>query len=333
MYLGKWKNVGPIRLPVQHGFGAFYFDNPREYKGLVNIGEWKDGSVQGSGKEFWLESAPSWKDNKDPESDILENGTGLPYVYSGKYVNGHSQDKSATVTLKDGTTRVGHWKGGIPVGDWWKNHKIVTATTTTEQADISTSRAKSEEAATTPTASTRASRSSTAKQQKTLHKKASVNERKPSARPAKRAKNEHASVNPPRVISVYTGAQAGPPAAAAVPDAAMSSQGQIVTNKKEERVKKIIEWLIKVGYDPIPEEMEPYARKFMFLGYHSVDIIVNVCTKEDITGFDWIQSTSAGLLLHSVKVSGVKDFCRREQRTVQDSSASQLSLKTNTVAM
>jgi hypothetical protein len=160
-----------------------------------------------------------------------------------------------------------------------------------------------------------------------------VNERKPSARPAKRAKNEHASVNPPRVISVYTGAQAGPPAAAAVPDAAMSSQGQIVTNKKEERVKKIIEWLIKVGYDPIPEEMEPYARKFMFLGYHSVDMIVNVCTKEDITGFDWIQSTSAGLLLHSVKVSGVKDFCRREQRTVQDSSASQLSLKTNTVAM
>jgi len=205
MHLGEWKDFVFLRRhSIQHGFGAFYFDNPREYKGKVYIGEWKDGSVQGSGKEFWLESAPSWKDNKDPESDILKNGAGLPFVYSGTYDDGHSQDESATVTLKDGTTRVGPWKDGMPVGDWWKDHKLVAATTTTttttstttQQADPSALAVKSEEAATTPTASTRASRSSTAKQQKPPQRKPSpreasvLDERKPSAE----------SVNPPQVI-------------------------------------------------------------------------------------------------------------------------------------
>ena len=27
----------------------------------------------------------------------------------------------------DGTNRVGHWKGGMPIGDWWKDQKLITA--------------------------------------------------------------------------------------------------------------------------------------------------------------------------------------------------------------
>jgi hypothetical protein len=31
-----------------------------------------------------------------------------------------------------------------------------------------------------------------------------------------------------------------------------------------------------------------YACKLDGHGFHSVDMLVNVCTKEDIVGFDWI---------------------------------------------
>ena len=297
MYLSKWKSDGPKENAEMHGFGAFYCHTGK-YKGAVYIGEWKDGECHGSGKQLWLESAPCWKDNRLDGSAILENETGLPYVYSGTYDDDgcFKQDESATVTLKDGTTRVRPWKSRRPVGDWWKDHKLVTAATTTQQSDPSALVVKSEEAATAPTASTRASRSSTAKQQKSPPREASVlNERKPSARPAKRAKNEYESVHPPQVISLQdsddsdTGDQAGPTAAAAVPNAAMSSsQEQAPTDEKEERVKEIREWLVKIGSKPLHEEMDAYARKFIALGLQSVEMIVKWCNEEDIAGFDWI---------------------------------------------
>jgi hypothetical protein len=54
-------------------------------------------------------------------------------------------------------------------------------------------------------------------------------------------------------------------------------------------VDKSREWHIKVGLAPLREEMEAYACKFIALGLYSVKMmIVNVCTKDDIAGFDWI---------------------------------------------
>jgi hypothetical protein len=61
-------------------------------------------------------------------------------------------------------------------------------------------------------------------------------------------------------------------------------------DSKEGRVKKITEWFIAViGCEPFQEEMESYARKCIDLGLHSVGMIVSLCTKEDVTGFDWMK--------------------------------------------
>ena len=205
--LGEWKSYGPNIYPLWHGFGACYIHGSEANEGRVYIGELKDGKAHGSGKLFWLESAPSWKENRLSGSSSVENGTGLPYVCSGTCDDNRKEDESATVTLKDGTTRVGPWKSHRPVGGWWKDHKLVTAATTTQQDDPSALAVKLEEPTTMPTstASTRVSRSSTAKQplqQKSPPREASVDEQKPSARPVKRAKRDHASVNPPQVISL-----------------------------------------------------------------------------------------------------------------------------------
>jgi hypothetical protein len=84
--------------------------------------------------------------------------------------------------------------------------------------------------------------------------------------------------------------------------------------EKDKRVNEMREWLIKVGFEPLREEREAYARKFIALGLYSVKMIVNVCTEDVIAGFDWInstRSTSAGLLLHLIKTSGEYDGPRR----------------------
>ena len=237
-------------------------------------------------------------------SPIVENGTGFPYVYSGTLVNGFKEDESATVTLKDGTTRVGPWKRDRPFGDWWKDRELVTAATTTQQSDPSAAAVKSEEAATAPTASARVSRSSTSKQQKSPPREAVLDERKPSARPAKRAKNEHASAKPPQVISLNdsddndSGDQANGTAAAAVPDAAVSSQEHATTSTGTQgRVKKIRDWLIaKIAFDPDKLEMALYARKLYDCGYHSVGVIEHLFTKERVEEFDWMKAVHRELL-------------------------------------
>ena len=47
-------------------------------------------------------------------------------MYIGSWKGDLECDRNARVTLKDGTTHCGPWKDGIPVGDWWTCHKMVT---------------------------------------------------------------------------------------------------------------------------------------------------------------------------------------------------------------
>ena len=252
MYLGEWTSYGPKGNAKMHGFGAFY-SRTGKYQGKVYIGEWKAEKAHGSGRRLWLESAPCWKENKDPESDILENGTGRPYVYSGTYVNHSREDESATVTLKDGTTRVGPWRNGRPVGDWWKDHTLVVAATT-QDACVS-------------------------------HIASVVKAEEPHTKTTPRTESGWQILALDDLGDSVTGE---PGNEANVPDAAVALQGQ-ATSEKEERVTKIIDWLVKTGYDPSQYEMAIYAGKLYEHGFHSVDMIINVCTKEDITGFDWIK--------------------------------------------
>lgn len=75
--------------------------------------------------------------NNFPRSAITEevNGTsvGRPFVYEGEFVDGlgSCQSRRATVTLKDGTCRVGPWKKGRPKGNWWNDKKHPPMATST----------------------------------------------------------------------------------------------------------------------------------------------------------------------------------------------------------
>jgi len=283
MYLGEWKRKAFKRYPLCHGFGAYYRHGPEAYNGWIYIGKIKDGKAHGFGKQFWLESAPSWEENRFTGSAINENGTGRPYVYSGRCVNNFQQDETAAVTLKDGTTRGGPWKRGRPVGDWYKDHRSLAAAIPTSQTKLSTLQLNAKEPATMPTASTiRVSPSSTIKQ--APPREASLDDRKPSAQSDNcseihlTAQNTLQNISPSDSNDNDDSFQC------------LSSQGQANISLKECRVEKITEWLTSViGFDPVQAEMDVYARIFYDLGLHSVEMIVNLCTKADVEEFDWMK--------------------------------------------
>ena len=150
-------------------------------------------------------------------------------------------------------------------GVWWKDYKMLPAATVMQRK---VSADKSEDPTATLSASARSVSSSPTTAKQSLQRKRppredSLDERKPSARPAKRAKNKLSSSTKPPIV---------------------------LTKEQEERVNEIREWLTKVGFEPLREEMEVYARKFIVIGFPSVKSIVKLCTKEDIAGFDWINS-------------------------------------------
>ncbi|CAB9505299.1 expressed unknown protein [Seminavis robusta] len=119
MYLGEWDE----QTKMENGFGITFYFSPIKYKGLIHIGYRKKGFCHGKGDAFWLESAPSWRKNYFPASPIKRpsGGGGLPFCYSGHYKNGLQWDKHAVVRLKDGTTRLGPWEGGSPVGTFFSH--------------------------------------------------------------------------------------------------------------------------------------------------------------------------------------------------------------------
>jgi len=281
MYLGEWKQKDPKGYPLWHGFGAFYCNSPKN-KGLVYTGEWKYGKAHGSGKARWLESAPKWKKNEYTLSSSRERRTPRPFVYSGACVN---SPQDASVTLNNNTIHVGPTKGE----DRWKDNTIPVAAFANHQMKV-----KADESATGMTASTRVSLSAKVKP---LPRENSTDDRRPNERPVKRAKKDRTRTTAqdyPQIISLTdcddsdTGQGTVASSAAAVTDAAFSTREQVDNSSKEVRVERIREWLVKIGYDPNQEEMTIYARKFYDHGFHSVQMIVNVCTKEDIIGFDWI---------------------------------------------
>jgi hypothetical protein len=72
------------------------------------------------------------------------------------------------------------------------------------------------------------------------------------------------------------------------PDAVFSP-GQAVSTSDEEREKEISEWLMKViGFNPNLKQMESYARSFIGLGLHSVEMIIAHCTAHDVAEFSWM---------------------------------------------
>jgi hypothetical protein len=126
MYIGSWKLNGPHGHPVEHGKGIFYYNFPKTtFSGLIYAGEWKNGYLHGHGESFWHELSDTWVKNRLRNSVVKENkknGVCIPFHYRGTFINDTHWGPDARVTLKDGTVRVGPWRNGYPVGNFYKDH-------------------------------------------------------------------------------------------------------------------------------------------------------------------------------------------------------------------
>lgn len=113
MYLGGWDG------DMWNDFGVCC-----RRDGRVLVGHRVGGVLMGKAVRTWLASAPSWKNNKDPNSNIRSKiGLPIPYVYIGGFNELGKFDDQATVVLADGTVRQGPFADNEPVGDWWNDHK------------------------------------------------------------------------------------------------------------------------------------------------------------------------------------------------------------------
>lgn len=121
MYLGGWKDG------AWHGLGILCGKN-----GQVTIGVSENNSFTGICKQVWLPQSRVWTKNIDTKSPILSREyynrdintkRTVPFIYIGKMKGLVRCDDFARVVLQDGTTRVGPWRNGRPVGDWWGQHE------------------------------------------------------------------------------------------------------------------------------------------------------------------------------------------------------------------
>jgi hypothetical protein len=135
MYLGQWRHSRQHGWPVEHGLGITYNNYPVKCRGLVCIGEWRKGHIHGMAKSFWLESSRTWRKNEFPASAVRQeegNKTiSRPFIYVGPYNMSYRSGRAAIVTLKDGTQRKGPWQEHAPVGDWWTDHRLSKASSST----------------------------------------------------------------------------------------------------------------------------------------------------------------------------------------------------------
>jgi hypothetical protein len=60
--------------------------------------------------------------------------------------------------------------------------------------------------------------------------------------------------------------------------------------------------LPKISFDPDEEEMVFYARNLYEFGYHSVDLIEHLFTKECVEEFDWMKAVHREVLATALEV-------------------------------
>jgi len=317
MYLGPRKWDDELQIPVEHGFGVLYNCVLGKFSGKIFIGNWKLGQCHRIGKTFWLQSAKSWTENHCPGSEIRTKkekgiGRGLPFGYIGRFVEDCKSDPSATVWLKDGTTRNGPWDEGDPVGDWWTDHKIVAASVVGHRAsDDRRSQAGQE-----------------SKEQPKRQQRQSTNEVKLVSRPA-------ADKSLPTVAQSFIGEPAdrkplptfkldqikpktakrkmededveiiSPPSVARLPPPVQSSSSKIKLDADLAITKnKLQEWLKAEALGPrvLASDLKYYADKFIEEGLESKDAIVSYCSQKDVEGFVWMKKFHMKAFLANVEL-------------------------------
>jgi hypothetical protein len=110
--------------------------------GYLKVGNWVNDRLEGPGELFWLESSKAWKENYYAHSTLLlpmADGRlhPAPFNYKGNFHSGAFHDEQATVTIRDGTTRVGPWHNNKPVGNW-DDHLLVAGPSLAENAKART---------------------------------------------------------------------------------------------------------------------------------------------------------------------------------------------------
>lgn len=307
MYLGEWHYCPKKCRLVEHGMGATYIHSPPRHRGVVYVGEWKYGDFYGSARAFWLESSPTWIKNELGDTGIrqeTDNGkfVGRPYSYSGLYVDNVETDQRAVVSLKDGTTRIGHWNAGKPVGDWWTDHQSVAAAAAAAPPLPTATLGKNEKKRSMITPSKK--RKQEGESDKTCREKKMV---KPAARrtlpptvsPAGRAEASQAAR-----WELGEGESAPHAEHSTVTNQEISRQDENMTvsddnhDLKEEKIvhtdrdreEEIAQWLVTViGYNPDKDAMKGYAKKFMELGLHSSQMISDLLPANRVATFAWMK--------------------------------------------
>ena len=137
MCIGDW-GIGSKGEWVESGLGVKHnFNDP--LKGKVEVGQWLNGYLNGSGKSYWLVSSPTWMSNSCGKSAIKlinnadkKKSRGIPFVHVGKFADGlMCDDVGAVAIIKSGESRVGRWSNGKTIDangnvakNWKKDHEV-----------------------------------------------------------------------------------------------------------------------------------------------------------------------------------------------------------------
>jgi hypothetical protein len=90
---------------------------------------------------------------------------------------------------------------------------------------------------------------------------------------------------------------------------------EAVPNNKKRRqdqissISSITKWLTEeaIGYDAVAAQMEVYAQEFFNEGLHSVQMIQDKCTPQDIESFQWMKRFHKRQLISHCKIKNKKE--------------------------
>ena len=331
MYLGGWKES---RFRGQgntlHGLGVYL-----SHDEVLTVGTWDRGNKVGLFKESRLPTSACWVANETSLSVLKrqrkgvpeepKEGVGIPYIYIGKYKANSKDDSRATVVLRDGSTRVGPWKDDKPVGNWWVEHeekplssmdlmKVISfemnangtdpMNNTLDNSSV-TSPENRNDSSTFPVEIV--STAQHPKNRKTLTNKDLnvVVSRAPSPDDPQKFWSNLSTWDLPPLDSGNTSRDSDTTTAASRrPQQQQQQQHPKLGKEAYGQCVSICRWLETevIGYNPNSFEMRRYARRFFDLGFHSVDLIREVCTPEDIESFEWMKPIHKRLFLARAKL-------------------------------
>ena len=303
MYLGEWNETKERGGPSEQGFGIGYYPGDNRFdRGTVYIGGFKDGQLSGEGEVFWLKSSHAWKENHWPGSSIKKKSSkgrpkGIPYIYRGGYKKGKAHDTNARVTLKDGTTRIGPWKEGLPVGDWQQHPLAAQAASASAPSAIAAaikqepdSGGKSSGASSPPLIH---SPGPTPGASSAVPSTAATIKQEPGG---DTSDGDSSSASPAAVLIDLSGSLQK---AAARPQRNKSDEsGQ----EKRGRIQQIRDWILQdiIPHNPLPETIQKYADK-LFEEYESVDSIKAYMDQEDVKSYEWMKKPHKKAFLMHMK--------------------------------